>query len=180
MAIKKWQDGKVREIKTEVHDEIEMLRELLDYNPDTGEFRWKYRMGPEALPGAIAGCVEGNGYWRIRVFGQPYAGHRLAFAFIHGKWPDPACDHINGDKLDNRADNLREATFAQNLQNRRTFKSNKSGVKGVCWSKTKKMWRGYVGHKSGQVYCGHFDTVEAAAEAVEKKRRELHGEFARY
>jgi hypothetical protein len=175
---KYWQDGKVREVQATAKDDIELLRELLDYNPETGEFLWKYRMGPEALPGTIVG-FPCDGYWRIRVFGKLYMGHRVAYALMHGRWPKPACDHINSDGLDNRAVNLREATFAQNLQNRRIFKSNKSGVKGVCWVKSMKKWRGYVGYKGKHSYCGHFDTVEEAAKAVEKKRRELHGEFAR-
>lgn len=161
------------------HDAIDMLRKIFHYNSETGEFRYKYSRG-SASKGSLAGIIDtADGYRVIRVLGRQYAAHRVAFALTYNRWPQPLCDHINGDKLDNRIVNLREATHTDNLCNSRTPKSNKSGYKGVHWHKRDKRWRARVKLNRKEYVCGHFKTVEEAAQAVAKKRQELHGEFAR-
>jgi hypothetical protein len=159
-------------------DEINMLREHLDYNPDTGVFRWKQARG-HMVKGSIAGTIANTGYRRLHVFRKQYSAHRVAFAFIHNRWPKPVCDHINGDSLDNRIFNLREATTAGNSQNCRKPKNNTSGIKGVSWHKKDKRWQAQIRVNYKPYYCGNFKTLEEAALAVAQKRQELHGEFAR-
>ena len=169
--------GNSNTMKTE-QDEINMLREYLDYNPDTGVFVYKSRKWNRG--GKIAGYIDARGYTKISARKRRYAAHRVAFAFIHNRWPMPACDHINGDKLDNRIANLREATQSLNMCNSRIPKTNTSGIKGVSWIKSKKRWRAKIGFDGKCYELGRgFKTKEEAAKAVAQKRQELHGEFAR-
>jgi hypothetical protein len=88
-------------------------------------------------------------------------------------------DHINGDGLDNRRANLRQATHAGNMQNQRRPKNNTSGYKGVSWHRATGKWRAYIKRDGKQVHLGIFDTPEAAAHAYDDASRELHGAFSR-
>ena len=89
------------------------------------------------------------------------------------------CDHINGDPLDNRIDNLREVTRSLNMCNSRIYKTNKVGIKGVRWHKQNKRWEVQIRFNKKMQYRGYFKALEEAAKAVAQKRQELHGEFAR-
>jgi hypothetical protein len=91
----------------------------------------------------------------------------------------PFVDHINGDGLDNRRANLREATTAQNNQNTARQSNNTSGLKGVTWHKSRGRWRANIQLAGRQRHLGYHDTPEAAARAYDAAARELHGEFAR-
>jgi hypothetical protein len=79
--------------------------------------------------------VQGAGEWRGGSLGigrhQLYA-HRIVFAMHRGRWPS-AVDHVNGDRLDNRIENLREADCTQNNANRSAQVNNMAGFKGVVW-----------------------------------------------
>src|SRR5882672_2364605 len=108
------------------------LRTILHYDPKTGIFRWRVRMSPARGAGEIAGAKSGN-YIRIGIKRRWYQAHRLAWLYVHGKWPLYWLDHANGDKLDNRLENLREATHSQNQMNSRRAKHNTSGFKGVTF-----------------------------------------------
>jgi hypothetical protein len=91
-----------------------------------------------------------------------------------GKWPEEDIDHINCQRADNRWLNLREATKAQNTQNRGIMRNNKSGFKGVQWRESKKMWTATISAK-----LGWFSSAEEAAGAYAKASGILHGEFGR-
>ena len=80
----------------------ERLREVLDYDPDTGVFTRKVRTASSVKVGDVAGSLNGKGYIRIRVDGRLYFAHRLAWLYVHGEWPVDQVDHINGIKNDNR------------------------------------------------------------------------------
>ena len=116
---------------------IDYLRSRLDYDPDTGIFTW--RNGPRA--GKPAGSVKRKGKdhcragqphnVKISVESSPYLAHRLAWAFVHGAWPEHVIDHISGDVTDNPISNLRDVPQRVNLQNSRRHKDNQTGVTGV-------------------------------------------------
>jgi hypothetical protein len=86
-------------------------------------------------------------------------------------------DHINGDTTDNRRENLRVCTNAENLRNRRIHKNNKAGIKGVYRDRNK--FRAQISFERRQIHIGTFDTAEEAKSAYDKYALELHGEFAR-
>ena len=142
-----------------------------------GELFWKQR-GRSRQIGRPAGAVNRDGYRRIKYQGKLYAVHRLVWTY-HGNKPADFIDHINGDVLDNRIENLRAATHSQNCMNKRQRCDNKSGIKGVRWDKLKQKWIGTVGLNYKNHYAGAFNTKEEAGEAVAKLRAELHGVFAR-
>ncbi|WP_322505473.1 HNH endonuclease [Chroococcidiopsis cubana] len=86
-------------------------------------------------------------------------------------------DHIYGDKLDNRLENLRPATNAQNQANSKT-RGNKSGFRGVCWDKTNKKWVAKIKVNGKTKHLGRFSIAEDAACAFNKAALEYHGEYA--
>ena len=152
----------------------EHLREVLSYDPSTGVFTWR-----KARPKVRAGMVAGGdcrGYTVIRIDLVLYQAHRLAWLYVHGRWPKELIDHINGNPSDNRLCNLPEATQSQNMGNARLRKKSKSGFKGVRSSCSK--WIAYLGgHK--YKHLGTFDTPEEAHAAYLAAAQERHGEFAR-
>ena len=103
---------------------------------------------------------------------RPIYMHR----FILDAPPDKVVDHVNGDTLDNRKENLRLATRAENLRNRPKERSNTSGYKGV-W-RNKKRWAASITYEGKQYHLGTYDTPEEAAQAYDAGAREYHGEFA--
>src|SRR5690606_17410776 len=109
---------------------VERLRQVLDYDKDSGVFRWKVATAHRTIVGEEAGTINQNGYRIIRVDACRYRAHRLAWFHVHGEWPSDFVDHQNGNKLDNRISNLREADKRQNAQNSRRPRSNTSGFKG--------------------------------------------------
>ena len=93
-------------------------------------------------------------------------------------------DHINGDGLDNRRSNLRQATHAQNIQNQRTQQRSKSGYRGVTyfpnagkWKRTKP-WRARIKIDGRDITLGYFATPEEAAKVWNEAAQEAWGEYA--
>jgi hypothetical protein len=116
----------------------ERLKEVLDYDPGTGVFRW--RATGSGRKAKVGSELNGRGYLQVRVAGKRYYAHRLAWLYVYGAWPREYIDHINRDTADNRIANLREATPAENQQNRDTNKNNTSGYLGVSWRKDCSRW----------------------------------------
>ncbi len=144
------------------------IKNLLDYDPETGLFHWRIkRKGMN--PGDAAGSINPRGYCRIQIDGRIYLAHRLAWFFAHGKWPTDQIDHINGNKSDNSISNLREATGAQNCRNRR-------GVIGVY--RRKWGWEATIMADGKAHYLGKFKTKSQALAVRKEAVARLHGEFA--
>lgn len=118
----------------------EKLKSILDYDRETGVFTWKKSYCSHSIIGKKAGNKHPNGYIRIQVLGKMYRAHRLAWLIVYGYLPENAIDHINRNASDNRISNLREVSTVCNIRNTGNFSHNTSGVKGVCWSKSKNMW----------------------------------------
>jgi hypothetical protein len=87
-------------------------------------------------------------------------------------------DHANGNGLDNRRQNLRQADHSENAANSRP-RGGSSPYKGVSWNKNSRAWTAYVVWRGARYYCGTFQDELEAARAYDVKARELHGEFAR-
>lgn len=143
------------------------LRERLQYDPDTGLWRWlNSRRG--GYNGKPAGTIDAKGYWVIKIDGQSYKASRLAFLYMTGEWPTAEMDHIDGYPGNDVWDNLREATRTENNQNR-----HHNGV-GIGISRYFNKWKVMV----GRTYLGLFNTFEEAEVARDTAAIELHGEFA--
>lgn len=166
------------------------LRQLLNYDPDTGLFTWKIRdakwfknpkyaknwntrwAGTPAL-GAIHFRSRGvaGGYKSGNILGNVYLSHRVAWAHHYGEWPEQIIDHVNRDTSDNRICNLREANHTQSAANRATPSSNTSGFKGVSKVSGSGKWRVTFS-------IGTFDTIDDAKNAYKKYHSMIYGEFA--
>lgn len=88
-------------------------------------------------------------------------------------------DHRDGDGLNNRRKNLREATRAQNGMNRRVPCNNASGFKGVHWCNTREKWAAHIRFLGRSKHLGYFGSVEEAAAAYREGSIKYHGEFGR-
>lgn len=151
----------------------ERLRELLDYDPETGQFRWaKARSGVKV--GAITGCPNGRGYTVIHIDGHTYKSHRLAWLYVYGRWPAAEIDHRNGKPADNRISNLREATRAEQAQNLAKYRRNTSGYPGVSWHKQGAKWNARIAVAGRTRHLGLFDSPEDASAAYLRAKAELH------
>ncbi len=104
-----------------------------------------------------------------------YTTHRLIWLFVHGSWPKNHLDHINGIIIDNRIENLREATRSQNMGNQPIKRINTSGYRGVSWRKKDHKWQ----VKFRGVYLGCFDDILEAAATYRAAYSAFYGEFAR-
>jgi hypothetical protein len=163
----------------------ERLKQILDYNPDTGIWIWIGKTHPrtnDSLIGTVAG-TNIHGYREIIVAGYHYYAHRLAWFYMTGMWPKQI-DHINGIKDDNRWSNLREATRSQNSFNRPKQRNNSSGYKGVTkiisgTRNPKVKWAARIMHNQKGIHIGLFDSKEDAAQAYNQTAMKLHGEYYR-
>lgn len=149
------------------------LRELLDYNPDTGVFTWRVTASRNTAVAKVAGYVAANKYRTIRIAGQGYLAHRLAWQYVHGAPPVNSIDHINGIRDDNRIANLREATQAQNTQNRSRPQGGNPYL-GVYWYAQRNKWRALIILNGHAKHIGLFTTAEEARDAYLAAKKEIH------
>lgn len=175
---------------------IELIWACFRYDAERGVLFWKRRptehfknpkawktfdaqfAGREAFPtigshGYRCGTFQCNGvYYRALL-------HRLIWAYINGEWPKGEIDHIDCDRLNNKIQNLREASSAQNKQNRGRQHNNQAGLKGVIPAPSGRFIAQIrLGGRS--THLGTFDTPEQAHAVYVSAAREHHGEFARW
>lgn len=155
----------------------ELARSLFHYDADTGLLRWKVRNGTRSA-GSIAGTLTKLGYIRVMYGQQSHMAHCIAWTIVHGEWPTTDLDHIDRVRDNNRLSNLRVAGKIKNAWNRRISKVNTSGATGVRLRKQRGKWQASVRMAGNTIYLGHFDSVNAAAEARRVAVQRLHGEFA--
>ena len=123
----------------------------------------------------MAGSLCANsGYWKVQVQGTRTLAHRIVWLLSHNRWPVDCIDHIDRNKANNRIENLREATIAENGQNRKLNANSTSGFKGVYWDARKRKWRGLIQLNKKKHALGYFDTPEEAHTAYAIAKAELH------
>lgn len=156
------------------------LVELLIYDPDTGEFRWRKSLRGPARAGNLAGTTTGmkRGRRKIKIDQVFYRSARLAFLYMTGEWPEGEVDHINRTPSDDRWVNLREATRRENVRNRGATALNKTGLKGVFWDKRRNAYIAQIVTESGNKRLGKFATAAEAHAAYREAANIYHGEFA--
>jgi len=157
----------------------EEVHRLLEYRD--GTLFWKKMVTNKTgkRVGEVAGYIHPKGYRVISVHGYQYKAHRLVFLYHHGYIPE-FIDHINGIKDDNRIENLRPATKAENCRNTGTPKHNSSGVKGVSKAPRLETWRARLSVNGKLFQVGGFKTKELASEFLELWRELAHGNFANH
>lgn len=169
----------------------EQLRELLHYEPETGKLFWKERpidffrsqrafsAWNNRYSGLEAFTAESAGYRVGRIFDVMHKGHRVAWAIHYGDWPLIYIDHANGDRSDNRIENLREASSAQNSMNQGGKANKKGTLKGASWFSSRKIWKSEIRYNGKRKFLGHFMTEAEAHAAYCRASQVLHREFAR-
>ena len=167
---------------------IDDIRKVLSYDAGTGKFKWLVmpiefskshvhnrswnarRSGKEAFT-----STNTNGYKKGSVLGVFVSAHRVAWALHYGKWPDGHIDHINGDRADNRIENLRDVFHNQNCQNRAATCLNKSGQVGVRYHSGQGLWHARIGGGGGKSFkhIGVYKTFDEAVSARKKAEIEM-------
>jgi hypothetical protein len=149
------------------------LKNIIEYNKETGVFTRKISTSNGANAGDVAGTIHSSGYKKIRVLGvkHPVSAHRLAWLYVYGELPNHI-DHINGIRSDNRIKNLRSVTQQENNLNKKIFKNNSSRVSGLSWLKTTGKWRVRIGvsgkYKSIGCFRYKWDAICARKSAENK------------
>lgn len=153
----------------------ERLKELFDYNPETGNLVWKVRR-QRIKVGGVAGRVDNQGYRRIRLDGRNYQAHRLVWLWHHGEWPKYEIDHINRVRDDNRIENLRDVSGSINRLN--SDRPNKTGLAGVV--KNGSGFQAKLNIFGETAYLGTFATPEEAHHVFKRVHFDLHREHSQY
>lgn len=158
------------------------LRSILDYDPEAGIFRWKYRadMRPQwniRYAGKVAGSKGQRGRIEIRIDGKSYLAHRLAWLFMTGHWPENEIDHKDIDPSNNTFSNIREATRRQNAANKKPYPQNTSGYMGVTFSRSSRKWMAMIKIDGKTTYLGVYKNIEDAANAYMEAAEKVHGAF---
>ncbi len=153
------------------------LKSLLHYDQDTGIFTWKSNIG-HVKQNSTAGSVSKRQYYVIGINKKLWLAHRLAWFYVYGYWPK-IVDHINGNTIDNRISNLREASSIQNGYNQKINKNNKTGCKNVYWCKSKKRWIVKIKVNGHSKYIGCFKELELADLIAKEARNKYHHIFSR-
>lgn len=176
-----------------------VLRRLLDYDPETGELRWKERpvwifknpqdhktrkwnadkwntrwAGRSALQ-----ATHSEGYRSGAIFYKKYFAHRVIWAIVYGEWPEHDIDHLNGDRSDNRLENLRAVTRSENLRNQKMNTRNTSGATGVYWFGERNKWIAQIKIDGKMKHLGTFDDFDSAVMARKSANPE-HGYSSRH
>jgi len=136
------------------------LRELLHYDPDTGDFIWLKPTSNRVYIGKKA-VYKSHGYPSIRIHGYLYHAHRLAWLYMTGEWPPEQIDHIDKSRDNNKWSNLRLASNSENSMNKPLQSNNKSGYAGV--DKFGNRWRARIHKDNKEIHLGLFDEPEEAA-----------------
>lgn len=158
------------------------VRDALDYDQETGVMVWrsispyhKGKIGAEA--GTVTPSNRDKCYHNITICGRKYKRSRLAFAWMTGRWPEHQIDHINGNSLDDRWSNLREATPLQNAWNHKR-RAKKSALPMGVRSNPSGRYSARLAVDKRMIQIGTFDTIEDAERAYAEARERYYGQFA--
>jgi hypothetical protein len=141
---------------------------------------WENPASRRLKPGDSAGSLKSSGYFATNLGGSLYKNHRIVWFLETGEQPPQFLDHINGNSQDNRVENLRPATEAENKWNSRISLTNTSGVKGVYWNNAKGKWYAQCKVFGKKHHLGCYTDLDEAAEAVARFREQHHGDFANH
>jgi hypothetical protein len=157
----------------------ERLREVLHYDPLTGEWTWQVDRG-RIRKGSKAGTTLPDGYRQIKIDQHLYQAGRLAVLWMTGVWPARIVDHRNGVRDDDRWRNLRAASYSQNGANRTPDRHSAVPFKGVTWDRSRGKFMAQITVNSRYRFLGRFTTPKAAHARYCKAAAEHFGEFARF
>lgn len=154
----------------------ERLREVLNYNPQTGIFTRLVRTAQRVQVGDTAGCKAQRGCLLIMIDCRLYQAHRLVWLYVHGVWPTNHIDHLDGNPANNRIENLRDVSHSVNMQNIRKAKSSNKSTGMLGSYRIGKRFQAKIVIDGKVRHIGMFDTPELAHAAyLAAKRLHHHG-----
>jgi hypothetical protein len=153
---------------------LDSLKEILEYKQ--GSFYWKKKISDKIVIGKKAGSSSGK-YEIIKIYKQNYYTHQLVFYYHNGYLPETV-DHIDNNTKNNKIENLRAASYNENLQNTRKIKKGSSQYKGVCFDKKSNKWLSRIQVIDKRIYLGYFDNELDAAKAYDQAALTYFKEFA--
>ncbi len=148
------------------------VKSLFDYDAGTGELRWNVTRSRTAHKGDIAGHHR-----IIRIDGRNYKTSHVIWLWMTGELPQKTIDHKDRNPLNNRWENLREATQSQQCMNRGIRSDNYSGCPGVIWRAKRQKWEVQIKADSRTISLGYFDDWDVAVTYRERHIGKYHGEF---
>ena len=151
------------------------LRELFDYDPDRGVLIAKVARRDIAVGDPVMG-TNSLGYRQISVDGKQYQAHRLIWLWVTGEWPSQNIDHRDGDRSNNRWNNLRDVCQRVNTENQRTARSTNvsTGLLGAHRRNDTGRFTSRIKHKGKSLCLGQFNSAEEAHAAYVIAKRILH------
>lgn len=152
------------------------LKELLEYNSETGDFFWKVSRGGKTI-GEKAGTLHNKGYIRLRLDMVYYYAHQLARLYVHGEFPTEI-DHIDRNRANNIFNNLRITTRSQNRANSTNSIRNYNLPRGIEFGPGGKTYRPYIRVNKKLIHLGSFYSLEDAVEIRKKAIITHFGEFS--
>lgn len=160
---------------------LERLKYLVSYDPDSGIFTGQKGINSRGRPiggiecGSLAKRRSDKYYRVMSIDNVRYLSHRLAWLYSFGEFPKNEIDHIDGDSLNNKINNLRDVTRIENSQNiRKASSNNKTGYLGVFLHKETGKYRSTIMTNRKRVSLGLFTNPEEASIAYINAKRELH------
>ena len=160
-------------MKREAKSTEDQILECIEYDKETGLFRWKRTGRGRVKQGWWQGTLAFNGYIRIQFMKKQYGAHRIAWLLTYGEWPSDQIDHINGIRTDNRIANLRSVNGLENNKNQRKTEKNTSGCVGVSLDSRTNSWAAYVSVENRKRHLGRFKNFSDAVRAREIANTEL-------
>lgn len=162
---------------------VDEIKRCFEYDHESGIVYWKDRpwsLANRQTSGKEAGCLTNIGYKLINlsVSGKQVLmkAHRVAWVLCHGEWPAGEIDHKDGNKSNNRIENLRVATRSQNVANQAA--RNKTGLKGCTYNPRHDTWTSSIRIDGKNKHLGSFGSAEEAYAAYLSAAEIHRGEFA--
>lgn len=161
---------------------LNKIKESFAYDPESGQIRWASLKGKTTRSTGDVGWIHRGAYRMITVSHEKssrnLAAHHIAWFLHYGRWPEQQIDHRDGDSLNNRIANLRQATMAENSQNQKLKSNNKIGVRGVYWDKREQKYVVRIQVRRKRTSFGYYDSLEEALAVRIAAEKKLFGEFA--
>lgn len=158
---------------------MDRLRKLVRLDENTGEVIRVAPGGSRARVGRPVGSLAVTGYLETKLDGVRLLVHRVAYALHNGYWPSEIVDHMNGNRVDNRPENLRLLTNRTNARNiTAPHAGNASGYLGVTWSKSKNKWQATICTNGKRQYLGAYECAKEAHEVYRQHKVAAHPEWS--
>lgn len=148
------------------------VRNLFDYNKNTGILTNKVNRGGTSKAGDKVGFKSKGGYLSAHLCGRYYQVHRIIWFWMTGEWPE-IIDHKDGNKQNNKWNNLRNVDYFKNCQNQRLASDNTSGITGVSFIKKHKKWRASIMYRNKRYALGEFINFDDAVKARKQAEKDF-------